>query len=437
MSLASPRFHPSEGTPAAPPRPAALDPTGARGPLWAGALAAAVLVLGLGLWGALAAIDGAVVAPARLAAGPARVVVQHPEGGRLIRLAVAEGERVAAGAPLAWLDPGGLGAERDLIAAQMAEGTARAARLAAERDGTPLPPGAALDAQRRLLAARRDTLHQQIAQLRRRQTQAAAQRDGLLAQASALAAEGAILHDELSAAEALRAAGHTQAARVTALRRDALRLAGAEAGARAEGAALDGRITEIDLQILALRAARREEAEAALADLAPLLLEQQARLAVIDGRLDRLVLRAPVAGRLHGLATAGPGAVLRPAEPLAEIVPEAPPGRLTAPIRPQDIGRLHPGQAGRLRLTASGGADPPEIAARLVRLSADAFTDPQTGQGYFLAEIAFDPADPALRGRAPLAGEPAEVLITTGTRSPLAWLLAPLTAYFGTALRED
>jgi HlyD family secretion protein len=449
----APRAPPASPDPAPPAIPPD-DPRGARGALTLGWLTAALLIAATLGWGLLAAIDGAIIAPGRIEAARTRIVVQHPEGGRVAELMVSDGATVAAGAALLSLDPGGLATERAIVEAQFAEALARTARHEAERDGLPEPvvtgalaaelarPGATvavpLEGQRRLMAARAEALAHQREQLARRRAQAEAQRAGLAAQIDALAAEVRAQADELARHEALREAGLIAAPQATALRREALRLEGALAAARAEAAAAAGRVAEIDQQMAGLHASRREEAEAALRDLGPVLLELAARRGALDDRLDRLTLRAPVAGRVHGLAPAGPGAVLRPAEPVAEIVPEGTGLHVAAQIRPDDIDRLHPGQPVRVLLPATGGRARPELPGRIALISAEAVENPRSGERLFRAEIALDPEGlDALQGRALLAGLPVEVQVRTGSRSPLGWLMAPLRVYFDRALRED
>lgn len=445
------RLDPPPATPARPvarlaagadPLPEPADPISARPALLAGWLTAALLVPGIGGWATFAVLDGAILANGHMAADRLRHLVQHPDGGRVLAVLVAEGARVDAGQPVLRLDPGPLEAERALLADQRAALVAQRARLEAERDGTADWPGATDDphlaGQARLHVARRDLLALQLDGLSLRAAQARAQRGGLAAQARALEAEIAEQARDLAVQEALFAAGNLPAARLVPLRREALRLSGARSALLAEIAGLDGRITELEVQARTLHAQRQSEVEGGLREAESRLAELDARLAQVADRLERLVLRAPVAGHVHALALAGAGGVLRPAEPALEVVPPGPALLALAAIRPEDADRLIPGQAARVLLPSTGGRDRPDLPGRLLRLSADAVEDPRTGQRHILAEVAIDPPDPAaLAGRALRAGLPVEVHLLTGARSPMSWLLAPLTVYLDRALRPD
>ena len=73
----------------------------------------------------------------------------------------------------------------------------------------------------------------------------------------------------------------------------------------------------------------------------------------------------------------------------------------------------------------------------VVGVSADAVTDQATGVPYYRAEVTIAQDQLSrLGGAALVPGMPVEVFIQTGERSPMAYLLKPLTDYFARALRE-
>ena len=76
-----------------------------KGPIFGGLTVLAALAGGLGLWGATASIEGAVIAPAVIEVATDEVVVQHPEGGVVAAVPLREGDSVAAGDTLVRLDP--------------------------------------------------------------------------------------------------------------------------------------------------------------------------------------------------------------------------------------------------------------------------------------------------------------------------------------------
>src|SRR5690348_7302925 len=88
---------------------------------------------GLGAWGALAPLTGAVVAPGVVKVDLNRKVVQHQEGGIVREIHVRDGDHVTAGQELIRLDDVSVDAQLDLLRTQRDAERAKAARLEAER----------------------------------------------------------------------------------------------------------------------------------------------------------------------------------------------------------------------------------------------------------------------------------------------------------------
>lgn len=425
----------------------------ATGPIRAGTVTIVLLLLAVLLWGLRVQIDGAVVVQGVVQAKANRQIVQHPEGGVVAKIMVSDGHEVSAGAVLIQLDDTQLAAERAIIESQLVETRARRARLEAARDGAStvtMPAdllataekdramGEQIDGQLRLFQAEWDTVVQQTGQLVLRKEQTSSQIRGIDAQIAALTDQRALLLSEIADQKSLQAKGLAQASRVLALERERASLdgrLGELAASRAE--ALD-RLAEFEAQILGLRSAWREEASVALRDIGLRELELiQRRHAVLD-RIAGLAIRAPVAGTVLGLAVTAPRAVIRPADPLLFIIPKDGPLIVTAQIPPAHIDEVRVGAS--VHVTFSGL---PKTAARdfvgvVETVSADALVDQNNGHSFYRAEIGL-PADQVLRlgGHLLRPGMPVDTFISTGSRTPMAWLIEPFLDYFHTAFRES
>ena len=414
-----------------------------RGPALLGAVALLLLVFGFGYWSVSARLAGAVIAPGIIEVEQNRQSVQHPDGGVLTALLVAEGELVVAGQPLARLDDRPLLAELAIARSRLGEIRAHRARLEAERDSLPRPdfPADADDpaliaGQAGLFQARHDSLKQETAQLGRRRAQIAAQIEGLRAQSRAVHTQLDLIRQELASQRSLKDRGLAQAAVVLGLEREEARLLGMTGQLVASEAEAGARITEVELQITRLRAARHEEAASLLRDIAPSQRELEERISLIEARIDQLEIRAPASGQIMGLALTTPRAVLRPAEVLLQIVPRDRPMIISARIAPGQIEQIHPGQIVRLHLAIAGGRNLPERTGILAQISADTFIDPATRHAYYRAEITLDHDTSDAAGPPLLPGMPVEAYIGTQSQSPLAYLTEPFAAYFRRALRE-
>ena len=425
---------------------------GAKGPIWVGGLTLLALVGGLGVWSVTTTISGAIVAPGRIEVEQNRQVVQHPDGGVVAAIMVSEGQSVAAGDILLRLDGAMVKSELAIIEGQLSEVQARRARLEAERDDGDdmvLPQALAelaeinpdvagqVEGQRRLFAARRETLEGTIEQLHKRTAQTAAQIDGIDAQANALTDQLDLIGQELADQQVLLAKGLAQAPRVLALQREAARLAGQVGEMTATRAQAEGRITEIQLEILGLASQRREDANSQLRDIGTTELEMIQRQRALSEQVARLDIRAPVSGTVLGLQVTTPRAVLRPADPVAHIVPQDRPLVIAAQIAPIHIDEVYVGQPVKLMFPAFSARTTPELNGFVTIVSADSLTDPITNVPFYRAEISMAPEEADRLGQTLLPGMPVEAFIQTEARTPLAYLIKPFADYFTHAFRES
>lgn len=423
-----------------------------RRPVTNGLLALLALVAGFGLWATLTHLSGAVIAQGQIEVERDRQVVQHPDGGVVAEILVTEGARVSAGQPLLKLDGAALQSEITIVDGQLSELAGRSARLSAERDGMAelvFPPdiralaeqsaevAAQLDGQRRLFLARATTLAGQRALLGRRIAQITALSNGLAAQSSALTTQLDLIEQELTLQQGLREKGLAQTGTILALQREKARLDGQLGELAAEAARAADQVTEIEIEESGLETKRREDAAAELREIAPMVLELAERRRALQERIDRLEIRAPVAGVVLGLQVTTLGAVLRPAEPVLYVIPQDRPLVITARIAPIHIDEVSVGQPADMVFSAFAARDTPHLKGRVTRVSADALTDPHTGAAFYAAEIELDPGERARLGkRELLPGMPVEVFLQTGRHTPLAYLVKPFADYFSRAFRE-
>lgn len=424
-----------------------------RRPVLLGLAASLILVLGFGLWATTTRIAGAIVAPGLIEVEQDRQIVQHPDGGVVEAILVREGETVAAGQVLLRLDGAALRSELTIVEDQLSELAGHSARLVAERDGAQeltFPEdivalaasspaiAAQLDGQQRLFQARNATLADERALLSRRIDQIMAQSKGIAAQSAALTTQLDLIEAELAAQQGLLEKGLAQAGTVLALQREKARLEGQLGELAADLARSEGQVTEVEIEMASLSSRRREEATAELRQTGPTMLELAERRRALVERIDRLEIRAPVAGVVLGLQVTTPRAVLRPADPVLYVIPQDRPLVVTARIAPIHVDEVSVGQPAELVFPAFSARDTPHLQARVTRVSADALTDTQTGVPYYTAELQLDDGEQARLGaRTLLPGMPVEVFLQTGQRTPLAYLVKPFTDYFSRALRES
>lgn len=425
-----------------------------RRPMIIGIAGLIVLLGGFGTWAALSNIAGAVVANGRIEVDQNRQVVQHPDGGVVAEILVTEGMHVTEDQVLIRLDQTVLESELAIIEGQLFELMARRGRHEAERDDRreaifdPALVAAAaanpdtsllMDGQTQLLQARTTSLASQVEQLDKRSQQIGNQIEGIAAQREALGLQVALIEQELTDQQSLLDRGLAQASRVLGLQRELARLNGQIGALSAEAAEAESRITETKIEILRLSEARREEAITRLRDLQFRELELAEQRRALVQRLERMDIRAPVSGIVYGLQVFARRAVLRPAEPVLFIVPQDRPLIIMAQVDPINIDQVAAGQDVSLRFSALDQRRTPELIGRVVRTSADAFSDDSAGTSFYRTEIVLDEGqmNRLPEGTVLIPGMPVQAFIRTRDRSPLDYLIKPLADYFSTALRED
>ena len=157
----------------------------------------------------------------------------------------------------------------------------------------------------------------------------------------------------------------------------------------------------------------------------------------LERRLSRMEMRAPVSGVVYDLSILGPQSVVRPAEPVLFLVPQDRPLVISSRIELIDIDQVFVGQEASLRFSAFDARRTPEVFGRVTRVSADVFRDEVTGGSFYEAELTLAPGEIERLGDAQiLPGMPVEAFIRTQDRTPLAYFVEPLAAYFNRAFRE-
>jgi HlyD family secretion protein len=432
-------------------------PTPLLGELHCSILAGALVIgLGLGgfcLWAAAAPLAGAAIAPGVISPDGSRRTVQHLEGGIIQRILVEDGSVVRAGDPLIVLEDVQARAGHDVLRARFHTLAAAQARLLAEQagaadirfpdwlieatgnDATALE---AMMAQRQLfrtraqgLADRRAILAQRIAQLREEIA-------GLEAQIMADWRQIELIAGEIEGLEHLYRKGLTPKTRLLELQREQSDIEGDRAERRARIARAHQAIGETELQIIAQGTALLDEANEELSGVQAELAEVEQRLAASRDVLARTLIKAPSAGTVVELRFHTAGGVIRPGEPVLDIVPDDEELLVDARVSPLDIDVVAPGLPAQIILPAFKQRHLPRIEGRVRRVSADAIVDPHSGERYFAARIEVDPTQlAALEPPVALApGMPAEVYITIAERTMLDYLLQPVFDSLRRAFRE-
>jgi protease secretion system membrane fusion protein len=183
-----------------------------------------------------------------------------------------------------------------------------------------------------------------------------------------------------------------------------------------------------------------KEVSTQLADVRREVQSGQEKLIAVTEDLARTQLRSPVEGQVVGLTLGSTGGVVTPGQRLMDIVPKGESLMVDAKVPPHVIDKVYAGEAVEVRFSTFANSPQLVLDGRLTSVSSDVITE-QTAMGnmsYYLARIEITPEGIKQLGKRVMQpGMPAEVLIKTGERSVLTYLMHPLTKRLASAMKEE
>ena len=413
------------------------------------AVVVAIFVV-LFLLAAFVPMGGAVIGNGQVGVESRVKRIAHPTGGVISQIAVVNGQHVVAGELLMRLDDRVTGADALYSNLTVEQLLAQRARLEAERLGSPrivwpteltrannASARQAMMDEQRLFAIRASEQNQIRAQLAARVRQYSDEIDGYQAQIASLRKQRELIEPERKSVQELADKQLVTLSRVNQLERTAADLEGSMAAQDAQIAAARARITEAQEQAIQMVETRRAEAGKELGDINTALNQQQMRSVTATDQQFRSEIRAPYSGTVEKIAFAAIGDVVKPAEPIMEIVPDADQMVMEVSISPNDVDQVRVGQHAVVRFTSFNRAATPEVEGRVIYVAADRSENPEAKQSFFLVRVSIDQRELAGRHLKLRSGMPAEVHIQTGDRSLLSYIFKPLRDQFARAFRDS
>ena len=198
-------------------------------------------------------------------------------------------------------------------------------------------------------------------------------------------------------------------------------------------------VAELNQRSVARRQEYRKEVQSQLADVTREVQSDAEKFVAVAADLERMEIRAPASGQVVGLAVQTVGAVLQPGQKLLDVVPDTQTLLLEAHIPPHLIDKVRAGLSTDVRFNAFAHSPQLVVQGRVLSVSGDLLTDPAQPQlSYFLARVQVTPEGmKTLGSRQMQPGMPAEIVIKTGERSMLAYLLQPLIKRMASSMKEE
>lgn len=406
--------------------------------LWT-VLALAVAALA---WAALTKIDRSVRGVGQVVPSSKLQVVSNLEGGVVEEILVKPGQTVKKGEIIVRLSPTLTGAAFSSSTAEVSALETRIARLNAEVRGSNPTYGTAptgqVEIESSLHRARMAELQSSMAAAAARVSQA--QRMVIEAQ-SLLEARRSTLDASTKELEMIRPLVVTKVIpQVDLIKAENQALVARKEVDSAEAALARARsgVAEAQAQVAQTRSDWLSRTAGELSMAQAELSSKQMQLPALSDRVDRTVIRSPVAGKVNRVLVTTIGGSVSAGSPVAEIVPSNDVLYIEARIRPQDIANIRLNQNARVEITAYNSAIYGNLDGLVTSISPDAVKDEETGESFYTVEIQTEDRLVDDTGK-PLSigpGMVANVNLLGEKRSVLSYLLSPLTRLSQTAFRD-
>ena len=415
-----------------------------------------VLAVGFGgflLWAGFAPLDEGVPTQGMVTLDTKRKTVQHLSGGIVKEVLVREGQHVKEGEPMLRLDSAVAKANFEAVRQRYLGYRAMQSRLFAEQAGRDV-----IDFHSDVKAAMNDplikqqvTTQQQLIQARRAALAADLQGieesiQGLKEQLNSYQntlvqrrSQLALLTEELTNTRGMVKEGYAPRNRQLELERMVAESNAAISDLTGISMRVSRQVAELTQRSIARKQEYRKEIESQLADVTREVQSDAEKYVAVTADLDRMEIKAPANGQVVGLTLQTVGAVLQPGQKLLDVVPENQTLLLEAHIPPHLIDKVKTGLSADIRFNSFAHSPQLVVEGKVMSVSGDLLSDPQQPQyAYYLARVQVTSAGmKTLGSRQMQPGMPAEIVIKTGERSLLTYLMHPLVKRMAASMKEE
>ena len=421
----------------------------------AGRIGLWALAIGFGgflLWAGLAPLDEGVPGQGTVAIDTKRKPVQHLSGGIVKEVLVREGDEVKEGQLLIRLDEAVARANYESVRQRYLGLRAMQGRLQAEQAGQakvtfhpdletastdPLIRQQMLN-QEQLFMTRRSLLRADLQSIE----ESIQGQQGLLQAYTGMMANRrtqlGLINEELGNLRGLVKEGYAPRNRQLEMERMVADSSTAIADLQGNTVRAQRSIGELRQRALSRQQDFRREVETQMAEVSREVLSEEQKFKSVSNDLERTEIKAPAGGQVVSLAVQTVGSVVQPGQKLMDIVPEGETLLLETHVAPHLIDKVQAGLPVDVRFNSFAHSPQLVVEGKVVSVSADLLTEPQTGVTYYLARVQVTPEGAKTLGKRQLhPGMPVEVVFKTGERSVLTYLLHPLMKRVSASMKEE
>lgn len=412
---------------------------------WKILVAIAAILAGSILWAGYAQVGKITTGAGRVIPSSQVQVVQSLEPGIVAEILVDEGERVEAGQGLIRIDDTGFSSRLGELRQQQRALRAEIDRLAAQTGGLDtfaFPAGLEPESepfyrdQLAVFLADQRKLNEQV---RIREQQLLQRRQGL-EEAEATARKRAetlkLSERELDLMRSLFEKKAVPELDFLRIQKAVSELRGDLEIWQATRLRLQAEVAEAESLVETEKSAFLAEVQARVSKVNTDLSVVQESIRSASDKVQRAMLRAPVAGVVNKVNVATIGEVIPAGADIVEIVPADDRLLIETRIRPQDVAFIQPGSKATIRLSAYDYTKYGTLSGTVERIGADTITD-ENRETFYQVIVSTDADDPTISDEIKvIPGMIAVVDVSSGERTVLEYLLKPILKIRDQAFRE-
>jgi protease secretion system membrane fusion protein len=418
-----------------------------------------VLIFGFGsflLWAAYAPLDEGVPAQGVVSIDTKRKLVQHLTGGIIQEVHVKEGQLVKTGDILLTLDSATAKARYEEVRQRYVGDRALENRLLAEQTGAKsiqfhedlqkmrddLLVQQHMRNQEMLLISRRAALSADLQSTEESIHGQEAQIQGLTDVLASRKSQLGLINEQLSGIRDLVQEGYAPKSQQRDLELRVAQATGDIADSQSAAIRAKHAIAELRQRGLLRKEEYRKEVDTQMSQVRMEVDVNAEKLKALSDDLDRTKVLSPVDGQVVGLQFQTIGSVIQPGQKILEVVPLDEILLLEVKVAPHLIDSVRTGQSADIRFDSFANSPQLAVEGKVDSISKDLLTEPnmnpaQPGASYYLARISVTPKGiSTLGGRVLQSGMPAQVIVKTGERSLLTYLMHPFMKRLAASLKE-
>ncbi len=409
-------------------------------------------VIGFLVWASFAPLDKGVPMGGTVAVSGNRKLVQHLVGGTIDSVLVKEGDVVKAGQVLVRMNPTNAKASVEIARVQLVTAQATEARLKAERDGARSivfpasleqakndPRVAAnIQLQQQLFATRTLAQQSDLAAIDENVAGLKSQLKGLEESMITKKQQQGFLKEQLDSVRELSKEGYVARNRLLDLERTYAQVNGGISEDFGNMGRVTRQISESNLRRQQRQQEYQKEIRSQLSDIQKEAESVQSRLQALEYELNNVDVKASVDGTVVAMNLFTAGAVVPPGAKLMELVASGEKLIVEGQLPVHLIDKVHRDLEVELIFSAFNSNTTPHIAGKVALVSADRTVDERTGQAYYKVKVEVTPEGNKQLGALTIRpGMPVEMVVKTGPRTMMNYLLKPITDRVHSSLREE